>query len=135
MFMNFMDYVNDAAMHLFTKNQSTVMQQSLNNESYSLTQNPDLLNYPTAVATVEQKNNLDIYPNPTSGFFNVAFNGSSDLKSIHVLDMMGKNVKTININNQQNSIYSIDLSEMSKGIYFVRCQFDEGVISRKIVLQ
>lgn len=135
MFMNFMDYVNDAAMHLFTKNQSTIMQQSLNNESYSLTQNPDLLNYPTAVATVEQKNNLDIYPNPTSGFFNVAFNGSSDLKSIHVLDMMGKNVKTININNQQNSIYSIDLSEMSKGIYFVQCQFDEGVISRKIVLQ
>jgi len=137
MFMNYMDYVNDNAMRMFTKDQAIIMQQSLNSasESYSLTQHPELLQYPTAVANVASQNNFDIYPNPTTGFFNVAYNGSSSLKAIQVLDMMGKNVKTIHINNQQSGIYSIDLSEMSKGIYFVQCQFEEGVISRKIVLQ
>ncbi|PZF72521.1 zinc-dependent metalloprotease [Taibaiella soli] len=135
MFMNYMDYVNDNAMHIFTNDQIINMQASLNGENYTLTQHPELLAWPTAVTNVEQKNNFDIYPNPTTGSFNISFNGSGVLKAIHVLDMMGKNVQTININNQQNGIYPIDLSGMSKGIYFVQCQFDEGVISRKIVLQ
>lgn len=138
MFMNYMDYVNDGSMHMFTKGQIAVMQSKVNGESVSLTQHPDVLNWPLAVSNVEQNNNFDIYPNPTTGAVNISFQGNSganSLKNISVMDMMGKNIKSATISNVQNGIYSIDLSGLSKGVYFVQCQFEEGMISRKIVLQ
>jgi len=52
-----------------------------------------------------------------------------------VTNMLGQDVKTMDVSGQKNNSYSVDLSGMGAGIYFVRCNFLSGTITRKVVLQ
>ncbi|HXS35879.1 MAG TPA: zinc-dependent metalloprotease [Flavipsychrobacter sp.] len=134
MFMNYMDYSDDDCMHLFTLDQAAVMQSNVQpgGESYSLTQHPEIL----AVEQVQPNNNFTISPNPTTGRLNVYFNSSTEnLLSLNVVNTLGQCVRLIDTKDKTQSLYTIDLSEMSKGIYFVQCNFSGGTVTRKIVLQ
>jgi len=73
MFMNYMDYTNDACMYMFTNDQAKAMyaEVSPGGESYSLTQHPELLAVPDVPAI--STSNLSIYPNPTTGKINLTF--------------------------------------------------------------
>ncbi|MCB9235108.1 MAG: PKD domain-containing protein [Bacteroidia bacterium] len=75
---------------------------------------------------------LEVYPNPTSGKFQV--------KSSRIL--VGAKVEVFDLNGQlmlshpaKGLLNEIDLSGHSKGIYFVRLQTPSGTLVRKIVLQ
>lgn len=134
MWMNYMDYCNDDAVHMFTIDQAAVMaaQVAPGGESYLLTQNPSIV----AVPASEVLSDLNIFPNPSSGTLNLTFNSSKDeLLSVHIIDMAGRDIAVKSQAAVQKDFYSIDLSGMSKGIYFVRCNFASGSITRKIVLQ
>lgn len=138
MWMNYMDYVNDASMHLFTNDQATMMQTQVQSghESYSLTQHPDVLQYPAAVTQIEKNNNYNVVPNPTNGLIKIYFDQTPEqLQGISVVNMLGQTIYKMNTASQQSTSYSIDLSAMSKGIYFVQCHFTDGAVTRKIVLQ
>jgi len=136
MFMNYMDYTNDACMYMFTNDQANAMytEVSPGGESYSLTQHPELL----AVSDVPaiSTSNLSIYPNPTAGKINLTFTPApKDLEAISVVNILGQKVWERNINRQQISILNIDLSGTTKGIYFIECQYSKGKEVRKIMLQ
>jgi hypothetical protein len=151
--LDYLNYTDDVAMHMFTTDQAAAMAsmalvppgtatgatgEGIVGETYSVTQNPSLLNYPgtTGVNQLQQETNLNIFPNPSAGIFNITFNqNSSALQSIIVTNMVGQEVQNINTSAILNNYYSIDLSGMSKGMYFVRCNFASGTITRKILLQ
>lgn len=136
MWMNYMDYCNDDAVHMFTIDQAAVMaaQVAPGGESYTLTQHPELSLGATDLREVPL--NLNIFPNPATNTINITFNNAKDrLMSVDVLNIMGQHMLSTNTANEQKDIYSIDLSGMSKGIYFVRCNFASGSITSKIVLQ
>ncbi len=142
--LDFMNYTDDKAMQLFTPDQAAVMATQVSivgvvtGENYSLTQNPGLLNWPanTGIEQTTIKNGLNIFPNPSTGTLYITFNQATDeLKQISIFNIIGQEVQNINIAEQQKEYYSIDLSGMSKGIYFVRCNFASGSITRKILLQ
>ena len=131
-----MDYTDDKAMYMFTTQQAAAMAANIlpTGESYTLTQNPNLLLYPVSVAGVDVDNNLGIYPNPTTGQVNISLSGTAKtLNEITVYNMMGQQVAKADGKGQ--NFYSIDLSGMSKGIYFVKCNFASGSVTRKIMLQ
>lgn len=140
MCMNYMDYVNDDAMHLFTIDQAAVMasQVAAGGESHSLTQNPSLLLYPGQPASVALGNSENIFviaPNPTTGIVHVIFNESkNDLLQISVLNILGQEVVRQMDGLNQNNI-TLNLSGMSRGMYFVKCTFASGSITKKILLQ
>ena len=107
-------------------------------ENYSLTQNPSLTIpcAPAAVAVVpETSADLNIFPNPTTGQVTITLNSSAvTVKQITVIDLLGQEVMTIN--GQNKDFYSLDLSGMSKGIYFVKCNLASGdIITKKVLLQ
>ena len=136
--LSYMDYTDDDAMHMFTTLQSATMASKVlvaSGENYQLTQNPSLLICPSGiVAPAETGSTLNIFPNPSTGELNVTVNSmEEDLAHITILNMLGQEV--MNINGQKKDNYSIDLSGMSKGIYFVRCNFASGSVTRKISLQ
>jgi hypothetical protein len=136
MFMNYMDYTDDACMYMFTNDQVTMMRSQLDptGESYSLTQHPELLAVPDVPAI--SASNLSIYPNPTTGKINLTFAPApKDLQAVSVVNILGQKVWEKSINKQQISILNIDLSGMTKGIYFVECQYSSGKDVRKIMLQ
>jgi hypothetical protein len=134
MFMNFMDYTDDACMHMFTRDQDSVMYSQLlpGGESYSLTTHHDLLEVPENFSPTEI--DFIVSPNPTSGNITVTFiNKPYALQSIKVLNTLGQQVKYISAT--QSSVYAIDLTSMAKGMYFVECNYATGKEVRKILLQ
>lgn len=134
MYMNYMDYPGDDCVHMFTKGQVARMQAQFMNDSISheLTTHPDLTWWPTDIAETD-KQVTDIYPNPSTGNFNISFTNAAGLQGIAITNMMGQQVKQVAVNNSNS--YNFDLSGMPKGIYLVNCLFEEGTVTRKIVLQ
>lgn len=134
MFMNFMDYVNDACMQMFTQGQVGRMNSmvAVGGDSYSLTQHDELLQWPTGIHEIEASN-IHIAPNPSTGIITIDFGNMKGAKNISVYSMLGQQVKNISINN--NNTQTIDLSTLPKGVYSVQCTFAEGTITRKIILE
>ena len=150
--LNYMDGTDDAAMHLFTPMQAAAMAAMVLEppiadstsitggtigESHSLTQHPELLGSPclnAGITSIAAKNDVRIYPNPANDKITIFVNAINEtLNEIVVTDLLARHV--ITINGSGKDYYSIDLSGMSKGIYFVKCNFASGSVTRKILLQ
>ena len=131
MFMNFMDYVDDRAMQMFTVQQAQVMQFYLNSQSLSLTQNPQLL-LELGVAEVHA-DAVRLYPNPATALVHVALTGTEKLRSIDVVNILGQCIHHITADNSRT--YELPLATAPRGIYFVQCHFAEGTLTKKIVLE
>lgn len=135
----FMDYTDDKAMYMFTTMQAAAAASNVlpaTSESYSLTQNPSLLNPPTGISSIEHEAELNIWPNPTSGVLSISYNTTTKLESVIISNTLGQVVSQSNDENQLgNGNYSVNLSSLSSGIYVVTCNFASGSVTRKIVLQ
>lgn len=71
-----------------------------------------------------------IYPNPTTGLFNV----ETDMEgTLEVLDMMGRTVFSEAVRSSQRTI--IDLKNKSKGIYLVRVISEKGSKQKLVVVE
>jgi hypothetical protein len=138
--LDFMNYTNDTAMQLFTPDQAAVMAAMVSDtgENYTLTQHSELLNWSplTGIAQMPVDNSLTISPNPSAGLVYIIFDETKDeLKQISVISILGRQMITVEPDGHNKNYYSIDLSGLNKGIYFVRCNFASGSITRKILLQ
>jgi len=67
-----------------------------------------------------------IYPNPSNGVMNVK---AKNLEVIMIYDSSGKKIRELKANSH------IDLSGISKGIYFIKLISDDGVFVDKIILE
>jgi PKD repeat protein len=81
-------------------------------------------------------NNLLIYPNPSTGIFNV----EADLKqastiSFEILDMLGRSLYSNTSASATIHNTRFDLSGYAAGVYTLRMEVDGRVISRRITLQ
>lgn len=137
MYSNYMDYSGEGCTRMFTKQQAARMRVEVSpgGDSYGLTQHPYLLAWPTDVAEAERNNGFDVYPNPSTGLFTIDFANTSGLRSVNITNTMGQTVKQIASPDKNSTKLSIDLMGMPKGIYMVQCTFDEGTVSRKLMLQ
>lgn len=137
--LDFMNYTDDIAMHMFTNDQVAVMasQVAVGGENFSLTQHPELLEWSTRTNASDLKKELalSISPNPATDRLYITFNNAADiLVSVTVADAMGREIRSIS--PATNSGYNtIDLTNIIKGIYFVRCNFASGTVTQKILLQ
>lgn len=73
-------------------------------------------------------NNIDIFPNPTNGIFTVE---GTNIQLVEIINIKGQTIKQLSIDNEH---LLINLSDRSKGIYFVKIVNDRGIIRKKIVL-
>ena len=69
----------------------------------------------------------DFYPNPANDIVYFTFNG--DLATLKLIDILGNNAKEILLN--QMGVQKLDLSDMSKGIYFGNLIMNGEVVSIK----
>lgn len=77
---------------------------------------------------LEQDNSIKIYPNPTNSIINMTSN--FNIKSVVLFDVQGRLLQT-NIVNDMSSI--IDISEKSKGVYFLKVTTDKGIKVEKLI--
>lgn len=137
MFMNYMDYVNDGCMHMFTHGQVARMKTMLTlaHESLGLTQHPELLQWPSSVKETGHETAFYIHPNPASEFVSIQFSYTTGLNNIQLINIHGQPVKRIVVTNPQINSYDLDMTDLPKGIYLIRCTFEDGSLTRKIIRQ
>ena len=136
MFLNYMDYVNDNAMHMFTNGQANVMNNALATESGTLLTHPWILQYPTSIATQQHRLQLNIYPTPSKGVITLSFpETESKTPSVLVTNLQGQKLD-ISLHPSGNKMdYTLDLSGYQTGVYFVHCTFESGTLTKKVLLE
>lgn len=82
-------------------------------------------------------NNVSIYPNPSTGLFNiVATNVKAETITVQVLDLQGKVVYSASdkaVSSSYNK--SINLEGLAKGLYYIKLNSENGSKVQKIVIQ
>ena len=130
MYMNYMDYVDDNCMNMFTIGQAERMQSALNNERIGLLSSLGC-NAPLAVNEFDSEDIVSIYPNPNNGIFSINFNSTKySVINLVVSDITGKILKNTTARNSQ-----IDLSELSDGVYLVKIITQENSFIKKIIIK
>ena len=71
-------------------------------------------------------NSLSIYPNPATSFITIETN--SVIENVKIVDIAGKVLI-----QKDNVTSSIDIKDLSEGVYFVKIQLDNKTIVRKLV--
>jgi len=83
----------------------------------NLTQNDDMIN---------------VYPNPTTGKFNVTVENAGEVV-VKVGDILG-NVLDVNVTDNLNGTYSVDLSVVADGVYFVQVKNGDYFATKRITV-
>lgn len=132
MFMNYMDYVDDVAMQMFTTGQAAAMRAQIapGGAMHGLTQSPWLIS--VGVPKIE-KADFHLYPNPATDKIRISFDGTVPAVRIHLINAAGQRVYSSSADG--NRAYEIQTSDLPGGLYIVQCQFADEILSRKIVLQ
>ena len=76
-----------------------------------------------------EQNSLLLFPNPTNNTLQIRFKNSIAISSLQVYDMLGKEIKTINYNSQFKTETQLDVSNFSKGVYFIAVKNKENQIA------
>jgi photosystem II stability/assembly factor-like uncharacterized protein len=82
------------------------------------------------------KNDVNIFPNPSSGNFTISLNGpNQEAFDICISDVTGKTLmqKTMNTTVTPQQIF--DLSQSPKGIYLINIKTNSEIITKKIVIR
>ena len=75
---------------------------------------------------------INVYPNPTTGKFNVTVENAGEVV-VKVGDILG-NVLDVNVTDNLNGTYSVDLSVVADGVYFVQVKNGEYFATKRITV-
>jgi hypothetical protein len=99
----------------------------------------DNLSFTGSVAGVDENNNINnftLYPNPSSENVTIEFNSASSTTiKMELLDVTGKVIKNVNANNVIGDYkYSMNTSDLAKGIYFLKVSSDKSIETKKVIV-
>jgi hypothetical protein len=132
MYMNYMDYVDDDCMNMFTFGQADRMDAAIFGPRASLLSSV-ACQTPVSVKENKHKTTFRIYPNPTENIFNIQFNNTVEAAHIKLVDMAGKVVMSKSVNNTAD--VSVNVSSLAPGMYFVKAETSNNLITSKIFVK
>lgn len=98
--------------------------------------NINISNNSVGLEEIENVEVFDLSPNPAIDQVNVDFSlDNNEEYSLTLLDFSGKMVRTIVKNSQSPTKKSVDVSNLSAGLYFIQANTAEGVKVKKFVKQ
>jgi len=133
MFMNYMDYVDDHCMHMFTNGQKNVMRSILQNQRNALLDNGTITANEEAFL---DKNTINCYPNPAINdlSIDVEYTNTPKHTNIKLLNTVGQVLNVWNFNNQKSISTFLDVSNYSNGIYFLQVESDGVLQTEKVII-
>ncbi len=132
MFMNYMDYVDDYCMNMFTFGQSDRMYAALNIERVGLLTSLGC-GTPNSIVENSFETSVSISPNPNTGVFVINFsNPNSKNININVINLIGETIKTINTISGRRE--QINLSELGNGVYYLQICSENNTVVKKVIV-
>ncbi|MDD2622079.1 MAG: T9SS type A sorting domain-containing protein [Bacteroidales bacterium] len=86
----------------------------------------------TSIGKYDESNmekQLTIFPNPVNNELTID-NGQCLIKEVYVYDVVGKTIKVFTVNNTNSTL---DIGDISKGIYLIKIKTENEIITKKIV--
>lgn len=135
MFMNYMDYAQQACQHMFTKEQAGTMNFVVHDFYPDITKHPYLLDTPATagISTINTDHDIAIAPNPSKGLVYISLANLPARGSITVTNVVGKVVNYME--RVANGTYTLDISGEAKGIYILQYRAENISITRKILVE
>ncbi len=84
----------------------------------------------TGLQNINAGSGISIYPNPSKGVFNIS--SSSTFMNVTIINALGQIVLEESL---KSNLSTIDLSKMSKGIYYLKASTNEGTKLFKLILE
>jgi flagellar hook assembly protein FlgD len=86
----------------------------------------------TNVEEIEKLTSISVFPNPVvSGEITIENHSQELVKSIQIIDLQGRILKTVSTNSVKSEI---NIGEQMKGMYYLRIETDNSVETRKIII-
>ena len=114
MFMNYMEYVNDACMGMFTNGQKTILKNTLAGPRLSLLSSSGCGSL--GLNEVEAISAISVYPNPISQYFMIT-SPQVDIDEVEIYNTLGQLVKDQKLIKTNNVI---NIEELASGSYYLR---------------
>jgi hypothetical protein len=88
-----------------------------------------------SVAESDFMNSITVSPNPSNGVINLTKPSGLDLQLLAVYNVLGKQVKSVNLETMSDS-KAIDLSALASGLYLMNIESSNGnAITKKIIIK
>lgn len=94
---------------------------------------PTNLNEEKLAENLRETDNILIYPNPVKDFLNIQFKDNNQVLSFDIYDAKGSILRFENYTNKGND-YSIDVSNLPQGIYYIKYNDGNGIKSKSFVV-
>jgi len=82
----------------------------------------------TSTTPVELDQQLEVFPNPVNETLNVFTSGQYDVLSMKIYNVLGQQIKEINVSGQHEQI---NTSLIENGLYILQVEYEEGLVTRK----
>lgn len=117
LFFNYMDYVDDECMYMFTEGQKKRMNASLNGFRSTLLGQTNC-SLSTSAEDNLLENQIQIYPNPASGYLQVISKNRSSEKpsTLYLFDFMGRMLQS----KTSFGACNFDIAGYSPGVYWLK---------------
>ena len=79
--------------------------------------------------------NLGIYPNPTKGQFTMEIDGFTGELDMNIVDLSGKVIAEKQLDVTSNFAEKFDVSNLAKGVYYIKLISKDGVKVEKLIIQ
>lgn len=135
MFMNYMDYTDDACMNIFTEDQKTRMQAIINSVRAPLQVSPGLTPPVTGISEFALDAKVNMFPNPSSGEVRFAFDiESEEYVELVLINVLGETLLSSNYRVGNGNGIDIDLSDQTAGLYIVQMKLNDGIVTKRLTI-
>lgn len=95
-----------------------------------------IFTFATSVNDLSLSKNINIYPNPSNGIFNISIEiNKISNGSIDIYNSIGSKVYMKDLQNNTDLMHTVDLSTMPKGMYFVKIIVNEKSFTKELIIQ
>ncbi len=126
---NYMDYSRDSCLNTFTINQKTRMRTIMNNSPRRLSLRTSNVCQALSNSAFNTLDEFKLFPNPANDFINIST--ASIIDNYEIINSIGQKILSVNVISDVD--LSINISGLSKGVYFLKVYNGSATSVKKFI--